>query len=261
MQQLIPSNVQRGLSFLYALNAGEVYPAAEHVNAFVYADLPRSAVHHYLHDDQQNDFDDIRGGDSVVEYLLTTGLAIVHGGGISLTKAGRALAIRGDSGIVIDGDAAALQVIGRFEDPVMYAKFLTEVDKQESALVVDPYLPPDALFALIELPGVRRVLTRDTAIKGHQQQARRRQLAIAIGVKPEVELRFLPPDVKELHDRYVLPQHAGEGLMVGTSLGGTQLTVVTHLSADTTKVLRKHYDALWDSASPLEPIARVSDAS
>jgi hypothetical protein len=258
MQQLIPGNVQRGLSFLFALNVGDVYPAAEHVDAFVYAEVPRSAIHHYLQDDQYDDFAGIEGGDSVVEYLLTTGLAIAHGGGISLTKAGRALAARGDTGIASDGTAAALQVVGRFEDPITYAKFLTEVDKQESALVVDPYLPPDALFALIELPGVKRVLTRDTAIKGHEQQARRRQLAIAIGVKPEFELRFLPPEVKELHDRYVLPEHSGEGLMIGTSLGGTQVTVVTHLSGDTTKVLRKHYDALWDAASPLEPIARVS---
>jgi len=260
MQQLIPSNVERGLSFLHALNGGDVYPAAEHVDAFVYAALPQSAVQHYLRDDWDNDFEKISGGDSVVEYLVTTGLAIAHGGGISLTKAGSALAVRADAGIVNDGTSAVLQVVGRFEDPVMYARFLTEVDKQESALVVDPYLPPDALFALIELPGVRRVLTRDTGIKGHERQARKRQLAIAIGVKPEVELRFLPKDVNELHDRYVLPEYAGEGLMVGTSLGGTQLTVVTHLSASTTQVLRKHYDTLWETASRLKPIARVSDA-
>jgi hypothetical protein len=62
--------------------------------------------------------------------------------------------------------------------------------------------------------------------------------------------------VKELHDRYVLPA-SGVGLMIGTSLGGSQLTVITHLSEDTTQILRDHYEGLWAQGNVLAPIRRL----
>lgn len=262
VSDLISAPVQRALNFIAVVNEGDVFPTKAAVDAFVYTEQPTSSLDQFL-----NPFRGARAlavaslseVSSVAAYLTATGLAIEHGGGIKLTKSGLALWAGIDKRSLQRPSAQeVLEVVGRLEDPIVYAKLLTEIDKQERALVVDPYLPSADLLNLIELPGVERVLTRDTNVHGQKKDERRRHLAIALGARPDVELRFLSQEVKELHDRLVLPTGVGAGLMIGTSLGGTQLTVVSHLSEDTTEVLRHHYELLWSRGEKLEPVERVA---
>ncbi|WP_167050750.1 hypothetical protein [Salinibacterium sp. ZJ77] len=254
MSDLVPPHVHKALGFVALVNVSDVFPPKSTVNAFVHAETPR----------KWGNASGVAAGmvpvslppGSVAEYLVETGLAIEHGGGLKLTKVGLAL----NSGLQTPEkrlalDQPLLEVVGRLEDPVVYARLLTEIDKLDGALVVDPYLPAADLLALLELPSVERVLSKDTWTKGVKRDARRRHLQLALGAKPEVELRFLDSEIQELHDRLVLPRR-GLGLMIGTSLGGTQVTVITHLSDDTTSLLRRHYEDLWQQAVPVAPIAR-----
>ncbi len=236
------------------LNESNVYPAIGHINAFVNTPLPSTEIERHLSLALAG-----YNNRKVGEYLLRTGMAEdeERNEELSITPVGLAF-LRGLEKLESSGTPgeSVLEVVGRLEDPITYSKLLTEIDKQADALVIDPYLPSGDMLTLIELPSVRRVLTRDISIKGQKQEERKRHLAIALGARPDVELRFLDKAIKELHDRYVLPSQ-GEGLMIGTSLGGTQLTVVTHLSADSTDVLRQHYEKVWEQATPLAPIARL----
>ncbi|KQV07340.1 hypothetical protein [Leifsonia sp. Root112D2] len=254
MVTLSNESILKGLSYLKILNESNVYPSVGHVNAFVATPLPQSVLDRQLN----SPFAALRDRE-IAQYLLKTGMAEdeERNDELSLTPVGLAF-LRGLEKIESSGTSgeSVLEVVGRLEDPITYSKLLTEIDKQPSALVIDPYLPSGDLLTLIELPSVKRVLTRDISIKGQKQEERKRHLAIALGARPEVELRFLPVEIKELHDRYVLPS-SGEGLMIGTSLGGSQLTVVTHLGADSTDVLLKHYETLWEQATPLAPIERL----
>lgn len=246
------------------VNDAEVFPSKRNVDTFVYAEVPQplhgllegpgmtlgaSALAYQI------------ATSSVATYLLATGMAVEHGGGLRLSKVGRAFETGAERYSRSDtADGGKLEVVGRLEDPVVYARLLTEIDKLPESLVVDPYLPPADLLALLELPSVNRVLTKDASIKGQKQEDRRRHLAIGLGSRPEVELRFLPAEMRELHDRHVLAGSGDEGgLTIGTSLGGSQMTVITHLGVETTQVLRSHYDSLWERALPLEPIARIAD--
>lgn len=253
MTTLSNESLHRGLSYLKMLNESNVYPSPGHINAFVNTPLP--------------DFEDRYHGSlmgrlndrDVAKYLLRTGMAEdeERNDELSITPVGLAF-LRGleksDSNGA-PGDSV-LEVVGRLEDPITYSQLLTEIDKQSHALVVDPYLPSGDLLTLIELPSVERVLTLDLSIKGQKQDERRRHLVIGLGARPDLELRFLPKEIMELHDRYVLPA-TGAGLMIGTSLGGSQLTVVTHLGADSSDVLRQHYAELWEQGIPLAPIGRL----
>ncbi len=261
MRPLASDVVLRGLRYLAVVNASDVFPTGDQVDAFVYTEVPRVPTDLFETATTSvslaaflSQFD----RKSVAEYLMTTGMAAEHGGGLRLTKVGRAFEIgverHSSQGIHAEGK---LEVVGRLEDPIVYAKLLTEIDKLSNSLVVDPYLPPADLFALLELPNVTRVLTKDASIKGQNEGDRRRHLAIALGSRPEMAVRFLPTRMRELHDRLVLPGGDQGGLSIGTSLGGSQVTVITHLGIESTQVLRAHYDALWDQAVPLEPIARI----
>lgn len=255
MSRLLDENVLRALELIALVNPREVFPSREVVDAFVATAPPnvwslavgvakglsRPAPGH------------------VAAYLVDTGLAIDHGGGLKLTKVGAALreGLQREEGRV-GHEQPLLEVVGRLQDPVVYAKLLTEIDKLENVMVVDPYLPSEDLLALLGLPAVNRVLSRDTHIRGQAQEDRRRRLQIAIGARPDVELRFQSPGARELHDRVVLPE-TGPGLMMGTSLGGAQMTVITHLSDDTTVVLREHYEQLWVESEQVAPISRGGD--
>lgn len=141
-----------------------------------------------------------------------------------------------------------------------YARLLTEVDRLSDALVVDPYLPSQDLFLLLAIPEVKRVLTRDTGAAREQRDERRRRLAVALASQPGAVLRFVDSGTRELHDRYVIPT-VGSALMIGTSLGGTQVTVTVQLSADTTNLLRAHYESIWDASESLEPIRRQEQSA
>jgi hypothetical protein len=261
MPELIAAHVGRALAFVAIVNREDVFPTKAHVDAFVGTQPPAARAHPLSLTQMAYEATLLRDhslATPVSDYLLQTGLAIEHGGGLKLTKVGAALrtgveryASHGSS------DQEVLEVVGRLDDPITYARLLTEIDKQQRALVIDPYLPSGDLLTLIELASVERVLTRDIGTHGQGREERKRHLAIALGARPEVQLRFLPPEVKELHDRLVLPRSEGAGLMIGTSLGGSQVTVISHLSEDTTSVLRGHYEALWVQGEPLEPIERI----
>ena len=141
-------------------------------------------------------------------------------------------------------------------DPFTYAQLLTRIDDIPDALVIDPYLPAHDLVTILKLTSVKRVLTRDLAAAGMPKAERAQKLKIALGARVDVRLRFLPSNSHELHDRLVLPPSQGQALLFGTSLGGTQLTVITRIGTDATTALQGHYEDLWAASTPVEPITR-----
>ncbi len=266
MEPLTSPATLRALGFLIVVNDNGVKPSATQLDVDALARFPLTAREKFFRDEPRRsalidgaiawDYED----DSTTGYLLATGMAVDEGDGIQVTELGRAFY----SGALATIDTGArgddvIEVVGRLEDPVVDARLLTEIDRLGESLLVDPYLPSQDLFALLSLPGITRVLTKDTRISSEQRDDRRRRLAVALGSQSRAELRLLDPSIRELHDRYVIPV-VGSALMIGTSLGGTQVTVTTQLSADTTELLRSHYGAIWSVAQPLAPIQR-SDRS
>lgn len=251
--KLVSPIIARGLSFLLLLNEQGSRPSPQVVNEFCRTTTSQSI---YQLDDEFWVTDQDR---TVSAYLTRVGFAVQGLGTISLTDTGMAFAKALEQSAGGGGaDPAPIEVVGRLEDLFTYAALLTQVDSREHALIVDPYLPAPELSSLLRLPRVERVLSTRTRLTGRRKQdaeTRTMHLQLALGARPSVELRLLPPEIRELHDRLILPS-TGQGLIVGTSLGGSHLTVVTSLGADTTAQLRAHYDALWEQAEPLEPIAR-----
>lgn len=266
MEPLTSPAVLRALGYLILVNDNGVKPSATQLDVYALAHFSLSARDKFFRDEPRRsalmdgaiawDY----GDDSTTGYLVATGMAHDEGDGIQVTELGRAFyagAINASFPEARNEDV--IEVVGRLEDPGTYARLLTEIDRLGEALLVDPYLPSQDLFALLSLPGITRVLTKDTRVAGEQRDDRRRRLAVALGSQDRAELRFVESSVRELHDRYVIPAD-GSALMIGTSLGGTQVTVTTRLSLDTTELLRTHYEALWGAAEALPPIQRP-DAS
>lgn len=146
--------------------------------------------------------------------------------------------------------------MGRVSDPFTYAEVLTQIDSIPDSLVVDPYLQARDLTVLLQLRHVNRVLIRPARAQGVTQEERQHQLRIAVGARPDAQLRGASGTPSELHDRVVLSRDGTQALFLGTSLGGTQMTVLTRVEGTTAAVLRDHYEAIWQSAERMVPIAR-----
>lgn len=250
----------RGLIFVRLMNSRGISPKVSEVEAYASTPFPAGVMDLLTQVSRFNRQVDI------VRYLKGTGFVVVIGESVRITPIGAAFCDATEelpATRQVD-DPKPLEVVGRLEDPVTYAELLAEIDKCRDSLIIEPYIPPTEFASLLKLPEVRRVLTKETFIIQHGEKVgandRRRQLAIALGARSDAELRVLPKAIKELHDRYVLPS-SGNGLMIGTSLGGTQLTVVVHLSEDSTQTLREHYDKLWSQAEAVEPIGRETRES
>lgn len=252
MAQLLGPKSLRALKYVHVLNNQGLRPSAEQLRAFIDA---RSELHAYSYDPWLDDF----RYRPIDEFLVDAQLLLLdERRGLLISPSGSAILSEAERSDEEGPTAHALEVVGRMEDPFTYAQLLTRIDEMESTLVVDPYLPPDDLFTLLRLPGVERVLTKETQIRGLSKAERTHRLAIALGARQEVELRFVASGSGELHDRLVIPS-TGDALIMGTSLGGTQLTVVTRVGAETTAVLRAHYEQVWRTGSPVDPVARPAD--
>lgn len=260
LSEMTTMAVLRALQFVELMNDRGVRPSASHVDAFAVTPLP-SDIFAQTYNTVRRGFMD----KNITTYLRQVGFILLNSDGVSITTLGSAFL----AGMVEnegsseggDGEGAPIEVVGRLSDPVTYARLLTQIDAREHALVVDPYLPAPELQSLLQLSNVERVLSRETRLTGPRPQnaaERTQHLRIALGVNPEVELRFLPSDVRELHDRLILPS-TGSGLVVGTSLGASHFTVITALGDDATAQLRAHYDGLWEQAERLEPITRPTE--
>lgn len=248
MTQLLGARMLRALLFVQTLNEQNIEPSVSDADAFLGA---RTA----------NDYDPITEGyfRSTVSYLLDARLLQSRGSTriLKLTKIGAALLSSANNDDSSKVETVPVEVVGRMTDPFVYAELLAHIDDVGDSMVIDPYLNPADLLVLLKLSGTRRFLTLDRGAAGLQKQKRKDQLQIAIGARPDLELRFAASkDSKELHDRLVIPQKGGEALTFGTSLGGTQLTVVTRLGAGTTNALREHYAPVWENGIPVEPIHR-----
>lgn len=226
------------------------YPTLEEVDAYGLTPFPRSIY------ETGGGFRSMMMSGSVSEYLTKARLVTVSGNGVYISDSARALVGGMEQPVNPIPASKPLEVVGRMSDPVAYAQMLIEVNKCEHALVVDPYLLPEDLIQLAQLGSVDRVLTKDGSAGGIAKEQRKTGLAIALGVATnDAELRFQAADTKELHDRLILPKK-GEGLMIGTSLGGTQITVVSHLSEDMTTVIRSHYEDIYAAGTSLDPIRK-----
>ncbi|GEB47289.1 hypothetical protein MTE01_32340 [Microbacterium testaceum] len=251
MLTLLGPKSLRALLFVRTLNEQGMQPSRSEVKAFV------NAPTHF------GDFDPVIFSMSVdtVDYLVNARLLISTARGVTLSSAGTAVL----NAAIIDDDTNApstpIEVVGRLDDPFTYAELLTRINDVPGALVIDPYLRAQDLSALLALPNVRRVMTTDGSAGGLPRAERRTKLQIALGARPGVELRFPERGSRELHDRLVLPHQGGEALSLGTSLGGTQLTVITRLGRESTGALRSHYEGVWLSGQTLPPIHReITDA-
>lgn len=204
------------------------------------------------------DFDPYSDGlyPRTADYLIDARLLTYADRRLTLTRAGTAILRATTTGGSSTIDTRPIEVVGRMTDPFVYAELLARIDDVQDSLVIDPYLHPGDIAALLRLSNVKRILTRDTRINGMAQVDRAQKLRIAMGARPDAQLRFASANSRELHDRLILPTRGGGGLILGTSLGGTQLTVVTRIGEESTSVLRTHYNSVWDTAAHVEPIAR-----
>jgi hypothetical protein len=248
MEALLAPKSMRALLFVATLNEQGVTPSRPDVNAFVEA---RTNL---------VDFDPFADGiyPRIVDFLVDARLLQSSRDGVTATPAGLAI-LRAEGGLLgAASESVPVEVVGRMTDPFTYAQLLTRIDDIPDALVIDPYLPAHDLVTLLKLTSVKRVLTRNLGAAGMPKAERAQKLKIALGARADVQLRFLRSNSNELHDRLVLPPRRGQALLFGTSLGGTQLTVVTRISTDATIALQGHYEDLWAASTPVEPIARDS---
>ncbi|TFC22089.1 hypothetical protein E3O55_18910 [Cryobacterium sp. MDB1-18-2] len=246
---LSSDSATRGLLFIRILNDEGIFPSLVQVDSFSAASPPSS----FGARTSSLPFAIARASGAVSGYLQDSHLAEPHGPGLQLTEAGRAFADWLDGHSADSDREKPIEVVGRLDSPFTYAKLLAEIDRRENAMIVDPYLPSTEVVSLVQLSNVTRFLTRDVKAAGQAKEPRRRHLAYALGARNGVELRFAAAGL--LHDRLVIPSR-GQGLTIGTSLGGGQMTVMTNLSEQTTKVLREHYETVWSTATPLRPVSR-----
>lgn len=242
---LLGPKSMRALHFVHTMTNHGHTPTAQEIRSFIDARTNRW------------DWDPLREELSrdTIEYLLDAGVFSQDRAGVLLTPVGQVIY---NAALAADGPVRGtpIEVVGRLNDPFTYAELLTRVNDVQDAMVVDPYLPPDDLRALLRLDNIRRVLTLDQRAAGLDRDDRRTKLGIALGARPDVQLRFARSVDRELHDRLMLPSGQGEAMILGTSLGGTQLTVITRLGAAATDVLRNHYESVWEASQVLEPIGR-----
>ncbi|MGC5224589.1 hypothetical protein ACPW96_18645 [Micromonospora sp. DT81.3] len=250
MTELLGSKDLRALLFVRTLNSQGVQPTKADLNAFIEA--------------RTNLLDAERYSDGLyprtVDYLTDARLLTYSGRRLTLTPAGLAILESLTSQVTSAEPAKPVEAVGGMRDPFVYAELLSRVDDVGDLFVVDPYLHPQDLATLLQLPNLKRVLTRDTRISGMDRHGRTEKFQIALGARPDADLRFTPDQPRELRDRLVLPTIGGEALFLGTSLGETQLTVITRIGKDPTNALRAHYDAIWDSSAPLGATAHANPA-
>ncbi|MFD7869955.1 hypothetical protein ACFV3I_05600 [Microbacterium sp. NPDC059771] len=242
MAVLLGSKALRALSFVETLADQGVRPTLDDVDAFVEAVTNWATYDPY--------WDEVRV--RTVAYLQDARLLVDDDGRAALTDAGRALLHASET----VGDT--VEVVGRLSDPFTYASVLSRIDAVDASLVVDPYLYPADLHALLQLTSVQRILVKWAGLPRVKPNERMRQLAIMLGARPDVEMRYVHEQPTELHDRLVLSSSSSSALQLGTSLGGTQMTVLTQLSAETASLLRLHYEKIWAAATVLDPIGRAS---
>lgn len=202
---LLGPKALRALAFVDALTAEGVRPSRDDVRAFVEA---RTSTW---------DYDPSREGLNVstVEYLLDARLLSRRDGAVELTPAGRAL-LRNAA----PSEGGTMEVVGRVSDPFTYAQVLTQIDSIPDSLMIDPYLQAQDLSVLLQLRHVERVLIRPVRAHGTSVEDRLQQLRIAVGARPDVQLRAASHTPSELHDRVVLSREGSHALLLGTSLGG-----------------------------------------
>lgn len=248
MIQLLGDKQLRGLTFVHILNEQGIEPTVGDANAFVEAWVV-------------NDFDPPIEGyfRDTVDYLLGARLLKrTSGTRLTLSPAGKALLNAANTKDSVKAPSAPVEVVGRMNDPFVYAELLTRIDDVGASLVIDPYLHPRDLLVLLELSSTNRFLTVNQAAAGLNKQARMDKFRISMGARPDKELRFATgtKDSRELHDRLVIPMKGGEAISMGTSLGGQQVTVITRLGIGATNALREHYNQIWDRSTRVEPIKR-----
>ena len=173
MAALLGPQALRALSFVETLAAQGVRPTFDDVDAFVEA-VTNTAMY-------DPHWDEVRV--RTVVYLRDARLLAESDGLVALTDAGRALLHASEAA----GDT--VEVVGRLTDPFTYASVLTRIDGIEASLVIDPYLFPDDLHALLQLPSVQRILVKRAGLPRGKPDERMRQLAIVLGARPDVEMR------------------------------------------------------------------------
>lgn len=235
----------RGLLFVHTLTVQGVNVTQSDLDAFLNAQ-PGVMFDPFLEDLYPR----------TTNYLVDARLLRNARSSLLVTAAGEALIRAAEPKRGQPSGGAVMEVVGRLNDPFAYAELLTRIDDVADAMVIDPYLPPADLAVLLQLGSVRRVLTNDQKAAGLEKADREQKLRIALGARPGVELRLAPAKGNTLHDRLVLPRSGGEGMLLGASLGGSQLTVATRLSTEATSALRAHYDAVWRDGVRAEPIGR-----
>jgi hypothetical protein len=256
--------VLKALGFLAAVAGAGEAPSRAAVDAYALMPFPQSGREKFWSGRPRESplsaamFQYEYSDDSTTDYLVASGLASSSPrDGVRITDIGRAFLAGAPRLANSDQKDAVLEVVGHLDDPVTNARVLIEVAKLDEPLFIDPYLPASALFDVLGHAEVRRVLAADPfsgrKIAGQTREERRRDFGIVLSAHPDAEVRLVDAEAKLLHDRLALPR-TGSGLMVGASLGGAQLTVVSHLSETTTDLLRAHYEEVWSGADPIAAV-------
>lgn len=194
----------------------------------------------------------IERGETYLDYLKRLRWAKVSQGTVALTPLALAM-LRDLNSPKVDPEAQSyVEVTVDPSDKMAFARLLNQFNNLGPGLLIDPYLRLEQFLEVAEATPVTRVLTSSRAF-GTDPQRRLYQRALS-AADGKIQVRH----IDKLHDRHYIPE-TGNIWMLGVSLNGVakNISVLTQLGDESSKVLRDAYEGYWRDALVLEPTNAV----
>lgn len=191
----------------------------------------------------------IDSGETYLEYMQRLRWAKVSQDLVSLTPLALAM-LRDLNSPKMDPEALShVEVTVDPADKMSFARLLNQFNNLGPGLLVDPYLRLEQFLEVADATPVTRVLTSSRAF-GTEAQRRLYQRALSAA-----DGKILVRHIDKLHDRHYIPE-TGNIWMLGVSLNGVgkNVSVLTQLGEESSRVLREAYEGYWQDASVLEPV-------
>jgi hypothetical protein len=189
--------------------------------------------------------------ETFVDYLQRMGWAhCKEDRSVHITPLGRAVLKHLDVPVVGPAEVP-VEVVLSPDDPFAYAKALGAIADMGEVMIADPYFKAQQLIDISDIGTVARVLTSDKI--GPAETTKLRALLTAVPNSRTLELRR----AASFHDRFLIPDD-GPVRGLGTSLNGVgkNHTIITTFGDETSHVVRRLNEDLWQAADRIEPAPR-----
>lgn len=260
MEKIASPTLIRCLRLLAAAGDSGATVTATYLNAFADQDPPQSQLRlGKMYRQMRWEF--YEHTPAVADYFTGVGWANGMDNGddevLEITRLGRAVLVNAEREAQEAYENAEFAITMNPDSPMDYVQFLEKISTMgEGVMVIDRYASVRAIVQLANLLPVARVLSSSNRTRTDSTPtARIADLESMLGaVSDPAEVRLLDANPSPLHDRVVLPLK-GSGLLLGGSLGGTQVNTVVTLSEGMTADLRTRHEQHWGDAKPVEPKA------